>query len=472
MLKLKQMGQNEWEFVHPEGYRDTLDMLQRGCDLYEVGDFVEAEEIFKTVVREIPDHLDGLHHWALVREKLGDLSKAKDLWEKAVSMGKKTFAENFRIGKDLLIWGFLDNRPFLRCMQGLGLTVLKTGDIKRANKIFMDMLRLNPNDNQGIRANAIETFFYLKQHEEVLKICDSYPYDGMADTLYGRALAYFQLKNKKMADKSLTHAIECLPKVAKEMIKTTHKKPKSLYPGTITVGGKDEAYYYWKRNDINWKSTSGAVDWVKTTLLGKVNIKVNIEVNETVIYQFKIKLKHIKPPIWRGFKVKSDITLYKLYIILLKVMGWTGGHLHQFVINNRYYGTPDPEYDTFHKTIDEKKVKLKDIIQHEKQKFIFEYDFGDGWEHEVVVKKILPYEKDVQYPVCLKGKRACPPEDCGGPWGYMEFLEAIQTPKHPEHKSWLEWVGGSFDSEEFNLEETNELLKDIEKKEPWFEDFV
>jgi len=102
MLKVKQIALHEWEFVHPEGYSDTLGELERGCDLYRMNDFVKAEKIFKSIVEEIPDHLDGLHHWALLREKVGDLNKAKKLWEKAVSMGKKTFPKTFTIGKDLL----------------------------------------------------------------------------------------------------------------------------------------------------------------------------------------------------------------------------------------------------------------------------------------------------------------------------------------------------------------------------------
>jgi len=340
-------------------------------------------------------------------------------------------------------------------MHGLGVILLKTGDIEKANEIFMEMLRFNPDDNQGARAGAVETFFHLSEPEEALAICDLYPYDGMPDTLYGRALAFFHLGKQEMADKALKHAIECLPKVAKEIIKKRHKKPKSLRAGFTTVGGDDEAYEYWKRNSIHWKSSVSAIDWLKAALQG--NRKT--EPAKKAMYQLKIKLKGVNPPIWRRLLVNSDITLYKLYIVLLEVMGWSGGHLHCFRIKDKCYGKPDPEFDTFEETINEEKVKLKNVVKREKEKFIFEYDFGDGWEHEVSVEKIAPYEREMQYSACLNGARACPPEDCGGPYGYANFLDAIQDPNHAEHKSLLEWIGGSFDPEEFNLEEVNGLLK-------------
>ena len=170
--------------------------------------------------------------------------------------------------------------------------------------------------------------------------------------------------------------------------------------------------------------------------------------------------------------VRGDITLYKLYIVLLEVMGWTGGHLHCFRINNKCYGKPDPDFDFAEETIDEEKVKLKDVAYDQKKKFILEYDFGDGWEHEITVEKILPSNQGIKYPVCLAGARACPPEDCGGPYGYANFLNAVSDPKHAEHESSLERMGGSFDPEEFNIEQVNKFLKDVEKGKPWFEDFV
>jgi hypothetical protein len=95
------------------------------------------------------------------------------------------------------------------------------------------------------------------------------------------------------------------------------------------------------------------------------------------------------------------------------------------------------------------------------ERFDYEYDFGDGWEHRILVEKILPLEPGRAYPVCIKGRRACPPEDVGGTWGYAAFLDAIGDPEHPEHDSYLEWIGGEFDPEAFDLDEVNDALSEL-----------
>ena len=177
------------------------------------------------------------------------------------------------------------------------------------------------------------------------------------------------------------------------------------------------------------------------------------------IYQLRIRLRGSKPPIWRRIQVRSNTTLAKLHDIFQIVMGWTNSHLHQFIIHGVEYGVPDPGYDM--DLEGEKRVRLGELIFAEKEKFIYEYDFGDSWEHEILVEKVFPIEKGVRYPICLKGKRACPPEDCGGIWGYSEFLEAIENVDHPEHDDMLEWIGGEFDPEEFDVNSINKGLKYI-----------
>ena len=175
------------------------------------------------------------------------------------------------------------------------------------------------------------------------------------------------------------------------------------------------------------------------------------------VYQIKISLRDIRPPIWRRIEVFSDTTLERLHLIFQLAMGWSNYHLHQYTIGGVEYGEPHPDYDFEVK--DEKKVKLYQVTPKENFKFIYEYDSGNRWEHEVLIEKILPVEKGKHYPFCVKGKRTCPPEDVGGPWGYADFLEAVHDPYHSEHEDMLEWVGGEFDPEAFNLEEVNERLK-------------
>jgi len=177
------------------------------------------------------------------------------------------------------------------------------------------------------------------------------------------------------------------------------------------------------------------------------------------LYQIKVTLKGSKPPIWRRFEVTGDITLDKLHLILQVVMGWQNYHLHQFKIGHTYYGEPSQEFDFEVKN--EKKVQLQQVAPREKTKFIYEYDFGDSWEHELRIEKILPPPAEKHYPTCLNGARACPPEDVGGIWGYEDFLEIINDPEDPDHEELLEWIGGSFDPEAFDLAAINQSLKKL-----------
>ncbi|MDO9300724.1 MAG: plasmid pRiA4b ORF-3 family protein, partial [Anaerolineales bacterium] len=181
------------------------------------------------------------------------------------------------------------------------------------------------------------------------------------------------------------------------------------------------------------------------------------------IYQIKVTLNDSKPPIWRRILVADTTTLIQLHAILQMVMGWTDYHLHMFTINGQIYGDPqDDEYGDMG-TKNESRFKLNQLVGREGFKFRYEYDFGDSWLHDLVVEKILPADPSTgsggaHYPVCVAGKRACPPEDSGGVWGYKEILEARTNPKHPQHREYKEWIGENFDPERFDLNEVNESL--------------
>jgi len=179
------------------------------------------------------------------------------------------------------------------------------------------------------------------------------------------------------------------------------------------------------------------------------------------VYQIKVTLKDIQPPIWRRVQVPSNISLNKLHRILQAVMPWDDYHLHQFIIGGVNYGEPDPDDDFGFELKSDRTAKLRQVASVAGARFIYEYDFGDGWEHKILIEKVLPPETGVRYPICLGGKRACPPEDCGGIPGYARFLEAIRNPEHEEHDELLQWAGGSFDPEAFDLDEINRALKRI-----------
>jgi hypothetical protein len=175
-----------------------------------------------------------------------------------------------------------------------------------------------------------------------------------------------------------------------------------------------------------------------------------------VVYQLKITLRDIKPPVWRRLQLK-DCTLARLHAIIQTCLGWDGYPLHAFAIGGEQYGAPDPDGMT--EAEDERKRKLSQVVAQGFEKFSYTYDFGDNWDHTIQVEKVLEAEPGVRYPRCIAGKRACPPEDCGGAWGYGDFLEATQNPKHADHEDMLEWVGGEFDPEAFDSEALNAELR-------------
>jgi len=181
------------------------------------------------------------------------------------------------------------------------------------------------------------------------------------------------------------------------------------------------------------------------------------ERTDVAVYQLKATLQDIKPPIWRRIQVTSDTNLFKLHRILQVVMGWEDSHLHQFVVGQARYSLPDSESGL--DVRNEKKVKLSEVTPGVKKTFTYEYDFGDSWLHDILVEKLLEPEPGVRYPLCLQGERAGPPEDCGGVWGYESFVEAIRDSQHPDHEYLLEWAGGHFNPEAFDLESINRELK-------------
>lgn len=179
------------------------------------------------------------------------------------------------------------------------------------------------------------------------------------------------------------------------------------------------------------------------------------------LYQFKITLLESQPLIWRRIQVKN-CTLDKLHEHIQAAMGWTNSHLHQFEIDGERYGDPELIDDGFEdfECVDSTVTKINEIIPKDRKRFqfLYEYDFGDGWEHEVLFEGGLKAGKGGRYPVCVEGERNCPPEDVGGVWGYAEFLEAVADPKHEQHDDFLEWAG-EFDAEEFDAGMTTKAMR-------------
>jgi hypothetical protein len=178
-------------------------------------------------------------------------------------------------------------------------------------------------------------------------------------------------------------------------------------------------------------------------------------------YQIQIALKGFKPKIWRRILVSSDLLLPDFHKVIQTSMGWTNSHLHQFIKNRTFYTNRMPNDDFWEEmdNVDYKKVKISDLLKKEKDKIIYEYDFGDSWEHDIILEKIIPFDDKKSHPTCLTGKNNSPPEDCGGIWGYSDMLEILKQTDHEEYEEYIEWLGEDFDPKYFDKDEINKMLK-------------
>jgi hypothetical protein len=182
------------------------------------------------------------------------------------------------------------------------------------------------------------------------------------------------------------------------------------------------------------------------------------------IYQLKVTLLGTSPPIWRRLLVPANITLAQLHDVLQTAMGWEDGHMHEFCVGQRRIGRPDPEDRLMGMPTaeSERTVRLSGILVRVGSKAIYTYDFGDSWEHSLVLEKRLPVDPTTTYPVCTDGQLACPPEDCGGIPGFYDLVEALGDPAHERHKEMLDWIG-EFDPQAFSVESVNRTLTPLRR---------
>ena len=177
-----------------------------------------------------------------------------------------------------------------------------------------------------------------------------------------------------------------------------------------------------------------------------------------MLYEIRVQLRDIEPPIWRILRVSSRTSLLKLHKILQRAMGWTNSHLHLFEIDGKPYGEGDFEWDF--DVQDYRGMRLDKIFTEGRMAFLYEYDLGDSWRHDIALLDTVEGEAGEKI-ACIAGARACPPEDCGGDTGYYHLLEALIDPGHEDHDMLMEWVGGRFDPEAFDVAAVDRSLKRV-----------
>lgn len=172
------------------------------------------------------------------------------------------------------------------------------------------------------------------------------------------------------------------------------------------------------------------------------------------IYQLRITLQEIRPPVWRRLQVRGATTLAQLHAIVQDAMGWQDYHLYKFTIRDEDFEQPDPEAEGKDAT----RIRLRDLPVEVGETFEYVYDFGDEWRHDIALEDRVRPDPEVEYPLCVDGARACPPEDCGGPGGYAELLRVLGKPNDPEYAETSRWVGDHFHPECFDWKATNRIL--------------
>ncbi len=178
------------------------------------------------------------------------------------------------------------------------------------------------------------------------------------------------------------------------------------------------------------------------------------------ILQIKITLRHLRPPVWRRVQAPDDLTLRRLHDVIQATIGWLDYHLHEFEVEGRRYGQPEIDGGDIsgYTLYSDRNIRLRDLSRRGVERFAYEYDFGDGWEHELRIEKALAPEPGIEYPVRVGGRRRGPPEDCGGPLGFAHFLEAINDESHPDHEELFDWYGEPFDAEDIEPEKIEAML--------------
>jgi len=265
---LQQMEEHEWGFRLPRIGEEVHDRLEQGIDwLYENAE--RAVVIFRKLVRDYPEHCDAYHHLAMALDRAGQEEEAFEIRERAVKLALQFFPAHFSMKRDRLQWGLVENRPFLRLYQAYGWHLRKRGNLEAALAVCENLLSLNPNDNQGVRAMVTGCYFGLKQPARVLAVCRRYRQDAMEHVVYGRALALFQLGKAKEAGKAVSMAVKFYPLIAAELLKERHRKPKEADAQYVTLGSPQQAYLYWADDGRFWMETPGATDFLRSHLPAK-----------------------------------------------------------------------------------------------------------------------------------------------------------------------------------------------------------
>ncbi|MBE3584497.1 MAG: tetratricopeptide repeat protein [Limnochordaceae bacterium] len=407
-------------------------------------------------------------------------------------------------------------RPYLRARDQLARALWDAGRRDEAIEHAEAILKLNPSDILETRIYLLNWYLRLQMTDKAGELLNRYLPDGhgpdsqRTSVAYDGALWLFQKEGASPAAReALQRAILVNPYVVGVITETIFAsafardnvdealEPMQRLQGEAEREGSEselaaDALDYFNDHLSAWIQTPGALEWLAQlgveTMLNARGVKrasraetgaslgtsstsqdethPRLAVSPDMIYQLKITLSGSKPPIWRRVLVPANATFADLNDIILEAMGWLGGHLWEFEVGDELYGPRSEDLDwSMEPPRDARKTRLYQVLGSGAAAFRHMYDFGDGWVHNVRVEKVLAAEPGVGYPRCVAGKRACPPEDCGGIWRYYELLKIAADPSHPEYKETVEWLGpGRLDPERFDVAEADAALEYVRRR--------
>jgi len=259
MLTLERLDQKAWRFQSdwPLGADTHLD---EALDLMAAGKLGKAEKLLRDVLVVCPDHIDVWHHLALVLDEMGDSLLSYACTREAVRLGLNAIPKEFSWLTSLLEWSVLDNRPFLRAYHTLGLYLLEHGRADEALEVLSRLLAVSPNDNLGVRYLLLECLLTQEDWRAAIHLANRYSEDTSPSFSYSKVIALLGLNEDAYARECLQEAVLQHPRVARELSKLRHIRPKSSIPGTMIAGGEDEAFSYWERNKAHWTKDSRAYE--------------------------------------------------------------------------------------------------------------------------------------------------------------------------------------------------------------------
>lgn len=397
-----------------------------------------------------------------------DFHKGDTIIKQASERALKKIVDRKGVWPDRLEWGWLENRHIIRAILNQAILSWKGEIFNEALDLLRKLLRSNPNDNIGAR------FYILGIRMNISFIDFELRFSGYG--FYDKdILEWFNFNYKSYPDE--------FEWWDKEMEKyETQDEEVDMKE----IGGDDEMVFFTIDNIYEKFDTSEEIKYifenfdVKNQPNKRDTPSPSGDSHKPKIFQLKISIKDTKPPIWRRILISNQVTFHDLHLAIQEFFNWGNYHLHEFnFLHDRYTmqkirllgldsdgKIPDDLDDNFLSFYDayEDKVKLYDAFSKHRKTVGYLYDFGDNWEHSIKIEKRFPFKKGFKEPLCVGGKRAAPPEDCGGTWGYKRLLKIISNPNHSEYKEMIDWLGGKFDPNKMGINMNKMTPNQIEKK--------